>query len=359
MFEPSPVTMRQRSTQYQRALLLPLTIAIAVLMTTVVIAEYFRENQALETERERNVAAVRDAFGLAISRDSDKLGATLKPIIRNAYLRNFFLNGERRGLHDATDELFEALRRDHGITHFYFIDRNRKMFLRVQRPESFGDQIDRTTLLQAEQSGKAASGLELGQKGVFTLRVVEPWLDEVGNRIGYIELGMEIDRTLAQLHELTGVDLFLLVDKRFLNRDQWEEGMDMVGHLRDWDLIPDKVVAGRTRNANDVLLAAHPGFQSGGAALEGRHRAHSAGRSIEFSSQPLTDASGRTLGLVLMAHDLTAMESRQQRFLAIIVAAALVFGTAVLLITNRALARIFAEQNAVAETEEKARKAAG
>jgi len=154
---------------------------------------------------------------------------------------------------------------------------------------------------------------------------------------------------MAQLHELTGVDLFVLVDKRNLDHQQWEDGMDMIGHVKNWDLLPDQVIAGRTRNASDTLLAAHPGASRGGEALEGRHRAKIGNRSVEFGSLPLTDAGGRRIGTVLLAHDLTAMDTRQKRFLTIIAAAALLVGAALLALGDRVLNRLYARITPVSD----------
>lgn len=327
---------------FRRALLVPLSVTLALLLAIFVAAELLRERQALETERVRSMNAVLEAFDIAIRRDTDKLGAALKAIAHNTYNRGLFINRQREALFAGTRELFEELRREHGITHFYFITPDREMFLRVQRPDSHGDRIDRTTLLQAERTGQPAAGLELGQKGVFTLRVVQPWVDAVGQRIGYIELGKEIDRTLAELQEITGVDVFLLVDKRYLNRQQWEEGMDMIQRAaRNWDLLPDMVVAGRTGLASDELLLAHPAFSGARQSLHERHRAHVGGRHVEFGALPLTDASGSTLGTIVVVNDLTAMDARQTLFFAIIMIAAMIFAAVMLAVAHRAINRAY------------------
>jgi hypothetical protein len=338
----------------KRLLLIPLAAGMTILLTIFVLAESWREQEAVEAAREKTIAAVNEAFEVAIHRDSDKLGTALAVIARNDALREAFMRGDRTALYNRTAGLFAELRRDHDITHFYFIDEDRRMFLRVQRPDSYGDTVDRTTLLRAKQTGQIAEGLELGQKGVFTLRVVEPWRENSGRVAGYIELGMEIDRTLVQLHELTGVDLFLLVDKRHLDRRQWEEGMDMIQQAKNWDLLPSHVVAGRTKNATDALLKAHPHIETENHALDGRHRVRSGNRSLEFVSLPLRDAAGREVGTILLAHDLTAMDARQEGFLIIVIGAALVVGAAVIALGNRAIESMY-EHLTVDERDESGR----
>nr|WP_246265802.1 cache domain-containing protein [Aromatoleum diolicum] len=341
-------------------MLVPLAIGMALLLTTFLVAESLREQQSVAATRARINTAVHEAFDLAISRDSDKLGATLKAITHNDSIRSAFVGGERNTLLRATQGLFAGLLRDHNITHFYFIGTDRRMFLRVQRPGSHGDIVERTTLMRAAETGQTAAGLELGQRGLFTLRVVEPWRDMNGVLLGYIELGMEIDHTLTQLHELTGVDLYLLVDKRHLDRPQWESGMEMLGDAKNWDLLPDRVVAGRTRRASDLLLLAHPGASRGGTALDGQHRVTADDRSVEFGSLPLTDAAGRSVGTVLLAHDITALEARQQLILTIVITTTLFVAAAMLLLANRVLDRTYSAmvhaRRARAPLQESARK---
>lgn len=330
---------------HRRALLIPLVLGVIMLMAVFVIAELVRERQSLADTRERTIAAVNEAFGLAIQRDTDTLGAVLKAISSNPQLRASFRSGARDKLYREAKPLFEGLRRDHGITHFYFIRPDREMFLRVQRPASFGDSIQRTTLLQAEQRNTTSSGLELGQKGVFTLRVVEPWRDADGTLIGYIELGKEIDRTLAQLHELTGVELYLLVNKRFLKRDQWIEGMDMIARTEQWDRLPAHVVTGRTRNATDELLSAYPGIEGATARFGAPQQVRVAGRPVEFSAQPLVDVSGRSVGTIVLAHDLSTLESRQQRFIILVITGSILAGAVLLVIGFRLIDKAYASLN--------------
>jgi hypothetical protein len=101
------------------------------------------------------------------------------------------------------------------VTHFYILDADRRVVLRVHQPEMRGDLIARTTTLQAEQTGHETQGIELGPLGTLTLRAVKPWYQ--GERlIGYLELGEEIDHVSQEIRDALGVDLVVLVHRRFL-----------------------------------------------------------------------------------------------------------------------------------------------
>lgn len=325
----------------KRKLLLSQGVLLLLLLAVFLLVETLDEQKAMETERERTMLAVLDAFSVAVERDSDKLGAVLDTLAHNSYNRSLFLTHQRDQLYASTRELFEELKRNHDITHFYFIGSDRRMFLRVPRPDSHGDVIERSTLLQAERSGEQATGLELGQQGVLTLRVVQPWLDAVGQRIGYIELGKELDRTLSQLQTLTGAEVFLLVDKRYLDRPQWEDGMTMVGASdRNWDLLPNMVVASRSAGASDAILLAHPALASVDKPLDDEHYQTQVGdRRLEYGSLPLNDASARQLGTVVIVHDLSATATRHSIFMITALLATLFLGGALLAIGSRLVDR--------------------
>ena len=100
--------------------------------------------------------------------------------------------------------LFESLHREHALTHLYFFDKNRVCLLRVHKPEKHGDLINRFTAIEAERTGKTASGIELGPLGTFTLRVVQP-VFEGQTLLGYVELGKEIEDVLQALHTGSGL----------------------------------------------------------------------------------------------------------------------------------------------------------
>lgn len=330
---PPDSAARANATSLKRRILLWQGLALIALLAVYLLVEILDERAAQETERKRTMVAVLDALSVAIERDSDKLGAVLDALAHNSYNRSLFITRQRDALYEANRALFDELKRNHGITHFYFIERNRRMFLRVPRPDGHGDLISRSTLLQAERSGEVATGLELGQQGVLTLRVVQPWLDAAGQRIGYIELGKELDRTLSQLQALTGAEVFLLVDKRYLDRSLWQQGMDMVdASHRNWDLMPHFVVAGRSAGATDDILLAHPALADLHKPLDERYQAQVGDRLLEYGSLPLNDAGARELGTVIVVNDLSATASRQHTFVLAAILGTLAFGGALLTI---------------------------
>ena len=325
---------------YKRALLIPLAIGLVALLLVVGVAELLRDRSAIEQQRTSAIDGVKSALKLAIERDSDKLRALLEVLARDRELRDAFTRRDRESLLKAAHPAFERLRAEHGITHYYFIAPDRRMFLRVQAPERHGDEITRHTLKAAERTGQPSSGLELGPMGVFTLRVVHPWTGEDGRTIGYIELGIEIDRTLEQLQALTGIGLYSLIEKKHVVRERWEAGMRMVGRSGEWDRLPEHVLVSRPGgNRMDALqdihlLTALPSTAPIRVRLEPQ--------TVLLESVPLTDAAGRAVGRMILALDVTAREDAHQHAITILFGAGLLIGLSILLLGDRVIAHVYA-----------------
>ena len=326
---------------YRRALLQPLAIGMVFLLLVIGSAGVWWEHNDLENRRVVAAEGVSQALKLAIERDTDKLKGLLLVIARDQPFQQAFVRRDRDALLAAAMPLYTALRAEHDITLFYFIAPDRRMVLRVQAPQRHGDEINRHTLLQAQRSGQPSAGLELGTLGVFTLRVVQPWLDAQGQTLGYIELGIEIDKTLEKLQALTGVGLYSLIDKARVRQPQWEAGMKMIGRSHDWNRFPNQVLVGlpnqpvRHRIPETVL-------QQAAATRHTVIRTTVDQRSLAIESQALKDASGQEVGRMLLVLDLTTDEAAHRRALAVMLGAALLTGLMLLLLSDRVICNVYA-----------------
>ncbi|MDH5400794.1 MAG: hypothetical protein OEX02_21755, partial [Cyclobacteriaceae bacterium] len=123
----------------------------------------------------------------------------------------------------------EIFKTKFNITHFYFIDTTGHCFLRVHKPESHGDYIDRFTFTTTKETGKLSFGIELGKFGTMTLRVVSPWYVE-DKLVGYIELGEEIENMLPDISNMLNSEVYVLINKDRLNKTDWEQGQTISTH---------------------------------------------------------------------------------------------------------------------------------
>jgi len=259
---------------------------------------------------------------------ANMLGAAMVVLANDRSLRQGLAQRDREQLLRGSALLFSELKKKYAITHLYFSDPNRVNILRVHQPERFGDTVDRSTTLQAQQKNQTSYGAELGPLGTFTLRLVTPWFGSDGKLLGFVELGMEIDHVLRAVQRQANVKAFILVDKEFLDRQAWESGMHMLGRLPDWNQFADVVL---NIQANEHMPADLLRSLQSGPADEQKvvmppmatcHRAgcHTnlageqnvvlipvvAGRSVYRAViQPLRDAAGRRVGSMVMLVDVS------------------------------------------------------
>jgi two-component sensor histidine kinase len=220
-------------------------VSLTALLIGFVFDIYQSKQKDIASELEKKIKAVPDVLETELKDDADMMMAVIETLNENTHLKLAFRARDRNNLLTLTKPLFDRLRSDHKITHIYFTDPQRINLLRVHKPEKYGDLIDRYTLLTAEKTGKTSYGIELGPLGTFTLRVVQPFYDEKG-LIGYLELGEEIDHLIHKVRKITGTELLIVINKKYLNREDWESGMKMLGRDAYWNQLPNRAIIAQT-----------------------------------------------------------------------------------------------------------------
>lgn len=294
---------------------------IAAFLSTV----YLTERRSREKDLSDSVRAVETLLRQKIAKDARLMQAVVLALFDNHEVEQAFAAQNRVDLVRAVGPLFERLRRSHGITHLYFTEPDLVNLLRLHDREHHGDTIDRYTTARARDTGESAHGLELGPMGTLTLRTVTPWrLD--GTVIGYVELGEEIGQLLQEIHVSLGLDLFAFVDKRFLSRQAWEHGTRLLDRTGDWEEYGDLALVAQTADAPPPVLAA--------GQIERN------GRNLFLAGLPLSDASGRLIGRLLVVRDVTAGYRAFLRSLVVATFISVVAGIFVFAFFARALARV-------------------
>jgi signal transduction histidine kinase len=226
-------------------ILIPLLASILLLLIIFTIAIYRLQQKHINEDVQARLDNVSRYFNQFLASDARLIGETTHFVKDNPDIQNAWLAKDRNALLALTAPIFEKLRQDYKITHLYFIDTNNTCFLRVHNPPRFGDRINRLTLKSTSGTQKSSWGIELGPYGTFTLRVVQPWF--VNNTLtGFIEFGEEIEHIAPKLKNTINVDLAFLIDKSLLNRDDWQEGLKIMGRTGDWNLMPNCVIADST-----------------------------------------------------------------------------------------------------------------
>jgi signal transduction histidine kinase len=314
----------------------PFTAALLFILMVFSLAFYGVGTHIRERDLAERSGAVAKLFALKLAKDGNLMRAVGQAIMGNAAIGEAFRKGDPQALERHGRALFETLRSDHRITHLYFTGPDRINLYRFHSPTTRGDEIDRVTMLQAHSSKQPAQGLELGSIGTLTLRLVMPWGPQ-GQEYGYIEIGEEIEHLIDEVHDALAVDLLVLVDKRYLAQQQWQQGQTLMQRQGDWRRFSSHVTQAQT-------VAQLP------AALDDRALARlltgnavelkDGDRTLHVALVPLADAGGRHIGELAVIRDVTLLEATFNGYMTAVVLLSLAVAAGVFGVFYVALQRV-------------------
>lgn len=281
----------------------PLILLLILLLGTFVVSVIAEEEKHIEEDFFRTVLSLQEYYHTITDERAKKLEAILTVILNDTKLRSA-LKADRESMLAYAKPLFHQLKSKHEVTHFYFHNPQQVNLLRVHQPERYGDTINRFTMLAAIQSGKVSHGVELGPLGSFTLRVVAP-VYEGDILLGYIELGEEVDGLFENMEKVPGTEIIVTINKRFLNRTDWETGMHMLDHKANWDYLPNRVIVSQSLSVtpgalNKVLIQSSEEYRENAIELILDNRYYRA------ASLSLLDAGNQEVGKLVLLQDMTA-----------------------------------------------------
>ncbi len=339
-----------------RRLLPSLTVMVALLLGGAWALLYQQHRLQLASNRAAFDAEVAGNLRQAVEQETHSLGAVAQLVAAKEGVRAALRLGDSRRLLADWQPVFEQLRREHHITHFYFLDPSRGCLVRVHRPEESGGRIDHFTARQAERTGRAEAGLELGGHGTFALRVVQPVYDGA-TLVGYVEMGEAIEEVLHATTSRPGELRAVLIRKDLLHETDWEGNMSRLGRRSTWGQLPTRVVAFAAPAPLPDVFAAWADPPAGGPNLPvtGRELTFD-GKPWLISSTPLPDAAGQVVGELLVMRDSSATAAEYTRLLTLggtsgAVVLVLLLAT-IFVLLRRTDAAILAQQAALRESEE-------
>jgi diguanylate cyclase (GGDEF)-like protein len=281
----------------------PLLLAILIIITALFVTTYLRQKQGLAHGVIQLRTTATKLYDKSIQQDMRALHTVMDVLEHDEILHAALARKDRKAILERAIPMFDKMKSNFNITHFYFTGPDRVNLLRAHQPKRFGDVIDRVTTLNAERSGAMEYGVELGPLGLLTLRLVSPWYDTKTHQlIGYVELGMEIDKLLDNVQNLFGLDAFVLIKKEYVQRKQWEEGMRVMGRQPDWDQFPDAVFSVQGQHDfPEPLIKRYVKTTSTNKAVFEEMTCN--GHPCQAMSLPLTDVSGRNVAEIILLVD--------------------------------------------------------
>jgi methyl-accepting chemotaxis protein len=315
-----------------KRILIALGLTLLLLLSIAIASIYWLQRVHLNEEMTHNLQEVEQLFKMKLDEDAKVLESQINLLQMDTHLQKAYRSKDRKALLHHALPFFNAIRTKHQVTHFYFIELEQVCFLRVHNPPRHGDTIPRFTLRGAMRENAPVYGIELGKFGTFTLRFVYPWRIN-GELVGYIELGKEIEHITLALHQILGVELFFTLNKSFIERTDWEEGLKMMGRTGTWTQFPHVIMIDKTmptvsqplKDTLNVFLA-HPKTKR----LTTRFNVSINDKPYRGGFIPLFDASQRELGQIIVLNDVSEQKTALQTLSIILIILSIVIGSGLL-----------------------------
>ena len=318
------------------SLMWPFALVLTFILAAFVTTAYFLQVQVRDRALSGRVAAVATLVDQKLDKDTHLMRAVLHTMQGIPAIGAAFANQDRAALLREAGPLFQTLRSEHRITHLYFNNPDLVNLVRLHSPGEFGDEITRMTTVQARSHNKTMHGLELGALGTLTLRVVTPWPSANGV-LGYVEMGEEIGHLIQEIHDSLSVNLLVLMDKQRLPAQQWQKGLALLKREGSWDRFTQQVMVAQTMAeipaaVNDSILAA---LRVGGTQILSED-----GQTLHLAMLPMTDATGRRIGDMVVMRDISGLQRTFQRSIATVTLLSLLVGAFVFGLFYFALDRV-------------------
>ncbi len=289
--------------------LLPIIVVGIILLTGVFYYTFVNAQEKTQhSVSDDAIKTSKEMFYNIEDNDVKMLSSTLEALLINKELRDVYLNNNRDEVYNYSLPLYNKLKTEFGITHFYIHYPNGTNFIRIHSKNQFGDKITRQTFQKSVQSNGFGSGLELGATA-FALRVVHPYYNGT-NLIGYIELGEEIGHFLKVMKKQTGNEFGIFIKKEYIKHEDWKSMRAVSGLTDNYDDLKNYVVIDTTTDsissfaANDEdKLASVP---TEGGTLD---KFQMNGSTYVTGGFPLYDAGGKAVGTVVVVKDVTPLEN--------------------------------------------------
>jgi PAS domain S-box-containing protein len=287
--------------------LVPVGLAIVILLCASIACIYQLQRSNIEREVQSRLDRVWHLVDVHVEKDAQLLTGLLSFTAKDEELQAAWLQNDPELLLKRATAIFEDIQTKFPAAYFRFYKPNKTCYVCVHNKKICGEKVDQFTLNKAERDEKPTYGIELSKCGAILVQVVYPWHID-GELIGYIELGEDIETITWNLRDTLGVNLIFTLNKKYLNRQRWEQGLKKKGKKGDWEQYNNFILSHSTIKHVPPKLDEY--LTQLISCHEGEHytsmlRMSLSERSYEAGFVPLVDASGRDIGDIVVMTDIS------------------------------------------------------
>jgi methyl-accepting chemotaxis protein len=276
-----------------------ISVYIGILLITVILAGYdyytFKKNLFDDTsELMKGVSASLDEN---LNQKLKDLSLSVHTIANDSDSANLMAEGNRKGLEDKYLSFFKEIKEKHGIAQFQYHYPPAISFLRLHKPEKFGDDLSsfRRTVVEVNNTKQPVVGLEVGRGGPGLRAVFPVFYQNV--HVGSVELGGSINKSLEDIKKLFNLDFAIGI-----NQDVFKQARRF--DTKPTDIIKDNIVY--YKNTHEHMAELIDLYVENEVIKFEDH-------SLLGAKSVLKDFTGKEIGNVLFFKDVRSMEISFQK----------------------------------------------
>ncbi len=293
------LNLKKISFSLQKQILIGLVVGVVILVGAIL----FFFNSQMETTLRKTVAemkvSIEKSYKQRISSRSKLYSLPMEILLQNNEIKKAFAERDRNELKNLLYDFYtERLKPVYGISQFQFHLPNAVSFLRLHKPEKFGDDLSsfRYSVVDVNRTHKPIRGIEVGKYGPG-IRIVYPVQYE-GEYVGSVEFGASIDKMLNFLKKEYAFDYAIGIKKSIMNKVGFKSGKNSI--------IKNDIVFVNTSLNNFADLVENFSFEE-------KIKEITLGKKSLFVFEiPIQDYSGKRVGYLGIIKDITKQKSEMR-----------------------------------------------
>lgn len=286
-----------------------ISITMVLLVSSIVLLNLVKHSyhDTVQNIGEENLKNAKQSFKQLEASDANMLSGMQVLILNNEEIIKAYQNRNLEKLLQLTIPIYKQLNKHHGVTHLNFIQPPpaNTIFARLSKPELFGDTIKRITYINSTKTESVSYGMEVGKTG-FVLRVLTP-IKRNEEIIGYLELGVDIDRFFSLLKIHTDNDVALVLDKKHIDAKEWASTCSAKKLRNNWNDFTNILIVSNTLYdaafiPKDLNIDSIP---EDGIILGVMTKDSTV---IQRSLFPIRDEYGKNIGFAVILKDITTID---------------------------------------------------
>ena len=279
--------------------ILIITVIIAVLSISIVSSRI--STNLVTAAEEGQFSIMSNIVRSKIKNAEDRAAARTEIISMSPEVKAAFAARDRDKLYAITKDIYRVQAEKYGINQAHFHEAPAVSFLRINKPEVFGDDISsfRQIVVDVNRNLMLRKGVNVTRSGPAVMAVL-PMTDKDGKPIGSFEMGSDFGPILDDLKTTYGFEMALFIDEKLLHNV-----MDFVGAevFNDRNRLGKYLKFYSTHaellrqliNEKDILISE-----------DSHYLRDASGIPYGVLLQPLYDYAGKQIGVIMTANNFSA-----------------------------------------------------